>query len=309
VKVSDVIERIRFNTATTHDLSGKSSNKLFTNKHLVLQLKFALDKYAQTTKALEEIFTIPLIEGIRTVDEPPDILRTQAYRYFLVWIGGRKYSQDMMNLNRTQTEYPYENYSDIPRWIMSWIDELYIYPTNRNTFVRRNLTKALSNKDTTVEVETTDSFPPVNGRFTIGDEKIRYQRTTETQFINCTRGIEGTKAVAHNIGDEINENNFYMFYYKKHFEIPVDENDLIDQDVQDREMDVVDEHMEVITDYTAYKLLLKVDPARAAAYKINFGEWLREAKYDIQKGRSMVNNGTMIRDPYDWENVHAYNVY
>ena len=74
-------------------------------------------------------------------------------------------------------------------------------------------------------------------------------------------------------------------------------------------MEVDDVHMEVITDYTAYKLLSKVDTQRAAVYKVNFNEWLVLAKQDIQKGRSDINKGAMIREPYDWENVYAYNVY
>ena len=40
--VRDVFERIRFNTATSHDLIGKSSNNLFSNKNIAGQLKFAL---------------------------------------------------------------------------------------------------------------------------------------------------------------------------------------------------------------------------------------------------------------------------
>jgi len=309
MKVRDALDLIRFNTATTNDLSGKSSNKLFNNKNTVQQLKFALDKYAQYTKAIEAVFSFPLLTTTRTVDAPPDIIRSEGYRYIMVWIQGRKYSQDIQNFNRTQTEYPYDTYTDIPRWQVPWENELYTYPRNLNNFTTTTLTKAVKATDTTINVANTEGFPPNVGRITINGEKIRYQNLTPTQFLNCQRGFENTVAADHEIGTEVQENNYTVFYYKKHFEIPVDDSDKIEESIANREMQVDDVHMEVITDYTAYKLLSKVDTQRAAVYKVNFDEWLVLAKQDIQKGRSDINKGAMIREPYDWENVYAYNVY
>jgi hypothetical protein len=55
--VRDVLDRIRFATATSSDLTGRSANNMFSNKNIVQQLKFSLDKYAQYTLAIEDIFS------------------------------------------------------------------------------------------------------------------------------------------------------------------------------------------------------------------------------------------------------------
>jgi predicted DNA-binding protein (UPF0251 family) len=309
MKVKDALSLIDFATKTVHDLSGKTVNKLFTNKQIVEQFKFALDRYAQFTKAIQAIYSLPLVENVRTVDAPADVIRSEGYRFILVWVQGRKYPIDINNLNRTQTEFPYDTYNDIPRWILPWEKELYIYPKNLNSFQSTELTARLKNNDTTITVASTNAFPPEVGRITIGDEKIRYKRKTDTQFIDCIRGIEGTTPTAHAIGTEVKENNFVIYYYKKHFPIRVDDSDVINQEDADREMEVEDEHVENIVDATAYKLIKKVDAQRAAAYKFDYETWLQKAKEDIQKGRSEISKGAMIRDPYDWENEYAHDVW
>ena len=69
---------------------------------------------------------------------------------------------------------------------------------------------------------------------------------------------------------------------------------------------IPDEHIEIICDYASYKLLSKVDAQRASYYKINFDEWLRQAKRDIIKGRSRVQKTGWIREPYQFEQEAAY---
>ena len=62
----------------------------------------------------------------------------------------------------------------------------------------------------------------------------------------------------------------------------------------------------MICDYASYKLLSKVDAQRAAYYKVNFEEWLKEAKRDIVKGRSRVTKTNGIREPFEFEKLSAY---
>ena len=82
--VCNVIERIRFNTATENDLIGKSANEIFSNKNIVATLKFALDDYAKTTKALQAIYSLPVESDIAVISAPPYILRSEGIRFF-VW--------------------------------------------------------------------------------------------------------------------------------------------------------------------------------------------------------------------------------
>ena len=104
----------------------------------------------------------------------------------------------------------------------------------------------------------------------------------------------------------IGKNNVWLYYYSLHFDIPVNPDDTIKQEILNKKMMLVDEHIEIICDYASYKLLSKVDAQRASYYKVNFDEWLRQAKRDIIKGRSRVTKTGYIREPFEFEKESAY---
>ena len=141
------------------------------------------------------------------------------------------------------------------------------------------------------------NLPDMDGRITIGNEKILYTNKTATQLNGCTRGIEGTTALSHSTNDNVIENNFILYYRKKHFEILVDNNDLITN--LNSEMEICDEHIEPIVNMVAYKLLLKVDAQRAVPYKIDSDRFFQKAKMEITSGYSDVSSGGMIGEPHD----------
>lgn len=300
MKVRECLEIIWFNTNTLDALSGKATNNLFSNRNIIQQLKYSLDKYALETKALEGIYSFPLSTNIQSVDEPPDILRTTAYKMIVVYIQGRIYCLNIPNLNQVKTQFPYD-IQGLPRFAMPFQNELYIYPTSGTSYNTTTLTEKISKTDTTIYVEDTGNFPLKNGRVTIGDEKIKFSYSDTTTFYECSRGIEGTTASIHDRNDLLSENNCQIFYYKKHFEIPIYDKNVIDEDVLNREMEVCDEHMQIITDYTSYKLLSKVDTERAAFYKMDFEEWLDRTKYEVSQGRSKITDMDDIPSPYMWE--------
>jgi hypothetical protein len=68
-----------------------------------------------------------------------------------------------------------------------------------------------------------------------------------------------------------------------------------------RELEIPDEHMNGIIDLTVYNLLQKIDPERAMPYKIDAAAFLRQAKEDIQQGRSAIIRGSFIGEAYNWE--------
>jgi hypothetical protein len=299
--VKDVVSRIRFQTNTNDDNTGKSANSLFTNKQLVGQLQFALDQYASYTKAIESIYSSPVSSNIRSISLPPDIIRNDGFRFIYIWRDGRKYPINIRDLNKTQTEFPNQTVSGIPRFVSVWGDQIYLYPDSDTSYLSTTLTSGILAADTTINVEDATSFPEQNGRVTINEEKIMYQTRTKTQLLNCTRGIEETSAQDQTNGDTVKENNFYVFYRKLPFKITVDSSDIIFPSDMERELEIPDEHIMSIVDFATYTLLSKVDAERAAPYKIDAGTFLLQAKQDIEFGRSDIVNATNIAGSYDWE--------
>ena len=303
--VRDVIDRIRFNTATVQDLNGKSANELFTTKSLVGQLKFALDTYAKYTKALEGIYSLPVDKETSVISEPPRILRSEGIRFLVWFINGYAYPLNEQDLNNTYGNFP-TSIQGLPKWYKYWEKEITFYPQNSNGFNCTTLALNVKLNDTEICVGDTRGFAPKNGRFTIDDEKISYEYKDATTFYGCKRGIEDTEITTHKYGTCVRENNVWVYYHQLHFDIPVSPDDTIGEDVLNKEMLIVDEHIEMICDYASYKLLSKVDAQRAGYYKVNFEEWLKEAKRDIIKGKSRVTKTNGIREPFEFEKLSAY---
>lgn len=303
--VRDVIERIRFATATSHDLIGKSSNNLFSNKNIVGQLKFALDTYAKYTKALQAIYSLPVDGETAIINEPPRILRSEGLRFLVWFINGYAYPLNEQNLNNTYGNFPTQ-IQGLPKWYSYWNDVITFYPQNGNGFNCTSLALNVKLNDDVITVNNTNGFAPKNGRFTIDNEKISYEYKDGTHFYKCKRGIEDTEIAEHKFGTCVQENNVWLYYHQLHFDIPVNPDDTIREEILNKDVLIVDEHVEMICDYTAYKLLSKVDAERAAYYKVNFNEWLKEAKRDIIKGRSRVTKTNSIREPFEFEKLSAY---
>lgn len=299
--VSEVIDRINTALGTPDDLTGKNANTLFTNKRIVEQLKNALDQYASLTKGIEDVFSTQLDTNKRVATGPSDAIRSEAYRFIYVFRNGRKYPLDIKDLNLTKTEFPYGTSSGIPRFASVWNDEISVYPDNSSAPKATTLNGLISDSAETITVPTTTGFPELNGRITIGSEKIRYTSKTATTFTGCTRGIEGTTAASHSDGVAVTENNLIIYYRKKHFVVTVDGNDAISAAQLAKTMEVPDEHIEPIVDMVAYKLLSKIDAERAQPYKIDAAAFFKQAKQDIEAGYGQIVNGTMIGSAYDWE--------
>lgn len=66
-----------------------------------------------------------------------------------------------------------------------------------------SLTANISNSATTLTVSTCTALGQPSGRIRIGDEQIDYAGTTYFTLTGCTRGVNGTTAVSHSIGDEL----------------------------------------------------------------------------------------------------------
>lgn len=300
--LSDVIERVNFNVATQMDLSGKAVGSLFTNRQIIMNLKTALDKYASHTRAIEGLYSFPLdSSNLATINEPPLALRSRSYRFAVMYIGGVAFPLALHDLNDTYGNFPVQT-QGLPTWGLAWQKMIYMFPQSGYTNNSTILSNDIGASDTTINVANAKSFPVKNGRFSVGNETIFYGSRTDTQFKNCIRGSEGTTAANHSNGNAVKENNVWIYYYKRHFEITVDSSDNISTADLAKEMEVYDEHLEIIIDYCSYKLLSKVDAQRAASYMNNFDKWLDNARDDIDAGRQDISQVGEIRSKYWFEN-------
>lgn len=305
MKVRDLLDRIKFACASPSDLAGKSVHPLFSNKNITQQLKFALDRYANFTKAFEDYYSWCVSPTTPAVEAPKDILRTGGLRFLVWYINGYAYPLNAASVNTTFGNYPV-SLQGLPKWFLYWKDRINFFPQNSNGFQKTVLTAPLDFHGDVIKVESTNGFPQFHGRIQTDCEVIEYERKTETTFEGLKRGQNDTKRCRHNAGAMLIEHNVVAYYYRLHWGIDVNEDDVIDDLTLNREMMVSDDHLEIIADYTTFRLLQKIDAQRAAAYKVNFDEWLPQAKYEISKGRSDVTNMSEIRPAYTFENSLAF---
>ena len=76
------------------------------------------------------------------------------------------------------------------------------------TVLRRNI----SATDTVITVDSTVSFPKLNGVIEIDGEVITYRTKTINQFINCGRGTYGTNAASHSTNADVRTTDFIFGY-------------------------------------------------------------------------------------------------
>lgn len=298
--VSDFLQLIYDGVGTQQDYLSKSITPIFTNERICRQLNLALAKYASVTEALEAYYSTPMAGNVASMALPPHALRTESIRFLVWFINGFAYPLNYKNLNNTYGNFP-TSLQGLPSWFNVWEDRINFYPQSSNGFNHTTLSAGVTATDTTIPVASTAGFPLKNGRFTIGSEIIQYGRKDATNFYDCRRAMEDTTAAIHAISTAVNENNVWIYYYRHHFPITTQTDGSIDAATLAKSMMICDEHLEIIADYTIFKLLSKIDAERAAAYKRNFDEWLKEAKYQINKGRSKITKASSVRNPYMFE--------
>ena len=305
--VSEVIQYVKDATATPDDLQNRTISPLFTNAKIVRQLKIAMDRYANYTKGIEAYCSQSVATNQTSVAFPAGMIRSEGLRFISWFINGYEYSLNIINLNNEWGRFPV-SVQGLPRFAAVWQDRIKFYPQNPQGYNHGVLTNDISATDTTIQLNPKDNnvlgtagFIPKEGRITIDDEIIAYSYISNGAFYNCRRGLEDTTATTHITGTQVNENNLWIYYYRLNFDIPVNSDDSIDADILNKEILIADDHMETIIKYTTYNLLLQIDIQRAAAHKVDWQEWLKEAKRDINKGRSSVSRSANIRDPWLYE--------
>lgn len=298
--VKDFIQIIYDGVGTQQDYLKKSVDPIFTDERICRQLNFALNKYASFTKALEAYHSLPVAGEEASIMLPNYMLRSEGVRFLVWFINGYAYPLNDKNLNNTYGNFPVA-IQGLPRWFNIWQDRINFYPQNSNGFNHTTITSLISATLETIPVASTAGFTAKNGRFTIDNEIIQYGYKDATNFYECRRGMEDTIAVNHSSGTILNENNVWVYYYRLHFPIETNNSGVIPVETLNKEMLICDEHLEIIADYTIFKLLSKIDTQRAQFYKINFDDWLKQAKRAINNGRAIVTKGSSVRSPYIFE--------
>ncbi len=305
MKLYEVIERIEFNIASNDDLSGKGVNTIFSKKNIVYALQTALDHYSQYTLGIEGIKSYGVSMTQRSVNAPADAIRTNTYRGFFAVISNLKYLLKPEEFMQINTAYYGNSYTGIPTNVYFWDNYINIFPLFNENFSSSIVNNAagITATSTKIAVNSVSGFLEYEGRIQIGDEIISYEKfdSATNAFINCRRGVEGTVAAPHAFGTDVYGKNFYVYYYKNHWKVPLLNNSTIDPAYLGKEVEVSDDHMEGIVDEASYKLLSKVDISRAELYKRDYTSFLEKCKYQLVKGRDNTRTYKHVRNRFPFE--------
>lgn len=302
MRVREALTAINFKVGKLDDFEGKSINPIVSNRIIVLHLNEQLQSYANITKGINDVYSFSLDSNTPFVEAPELALRSEAYYYIYILNRGTIFSMDMRNQKDIYPIFRVNPLYGISNWVMPWATNnkrfLSFFPMNSPGALQTDLTSNISATDTTIPVTSTATYVSNHGWISIGDEKILYGRKDNTNFYNCERGTQETTAVSHEKGDTVLENNVVIFYSRLPKKIVVRDDEFVENEILDREIEVSEEHMQGIIKATAYNILIKIDPTRAVAYKVDAEELYKQYKRDIGKGYYRGRSGTGIRQPY-----------
>jgi hypothetical protein len=302
MRVEEAVRRITFKIGTLDDVGGKAINQLVYNRVIIDELNTNLNDYAAFTKGIKDVYTFPLNTNEPFVSGPPLALRSESYEFIYIIVNGTIFPIDMRGKQDALNNFRYRPIQGITNWVMPWGQGkgqfLSVFPMNGTTPVKVHLNADINPSDTTIPVSSTNGFINNEGRFTIGEEKVLFKYKDNTNFYGCTRGVEQTIPAFHTMNDLVTANNIVIYYSRLPIKIEMTDRNFIDPATLNREIEVVEEHMEGIIKKTAYEILIKVDPARSTPLKMDYAELFDTYKRDIRKGYYAGRQGTGIRDPF-----------
>jgi len=303
MKINEALRLINFRVGTLDDISGRAVNPIINNRTILLVLYEQMVKYARRTKGIEDVYSTQLNTNQPIIKAPSLALRAEPYFYVGVTQNGAIFPCTMKKPTDVFPIFRFNPISGITNWLMPWYSgkDKYFndFPMKSGSGKTSTLTNDISAVDTTITVSSTTSYVKNNARVTIDNEKILYGRLDATHFYDCVRGMEATDAAAHTAGTTVYENNLVLFYSRLPLPIVPTDDNFIDKSILNRELEIVEEHLEGILDATAYKLLLKIDMERANAYKMDYDIVFEEYKKEIKSGAYRGSLGASIRQPFN----------
>lgn len=302
MNLGEAVERIRFSTATADDITGRSANTQFPNNVILQQLKFALDEFAKRTKCIEDIMSQPVSTEQNFIDYPTLALRTKGIKGVIYFLNTLRYQLSVQNIANTYNNYPINNTSGVPACVLPYgsgrEQKLEIFPRPQQGANDTTLSETYTKGDSNISLVNGAGFLLYKGRITIGTTKFEYVRMTANVLYDV-RVVEQTEDETYGVGEVVKTNNMWIYYARLHVPFATNVKDITD--MIDLEIEIPEEYMEAITDYTAYKLLLKISPERAEAYRMDWDTLVDDAEYAIANGRGIERRSGSKREASSWE--------
>lgn len=301
MKIQEVLRRINFKVGTWDDISGRAINPIVSNRIVIDELNSQMRQYANITKGIQDIYSLPINKTTQFTNAPALALRSEAYYYIYIINNGIIFAIDMRQQRDVYKTFIFNPINGITNWIMPWHAGLKNYfgffPNNSLDAHITTLTSNITETDTTIPVVTTIGYVKRNGRITINNEVIEYQYTDATNFYGCNRGQEMTTAAIHTSGTNVIENNIIIYYSRLPQAIVLNDDYLVPQQILEKEIEIVEEHIEGIIKAVAYNILIKLDPQRAQAYKVDYESLYDQYRKDIKKGYYRGRQGVNFDEP------------
>ena len=302
MKLYEALRRINFKIGTLDDITGRAINNIVETRYIIDELNTQMFQYANKTKGIRDTYSTIINHNEPIIKAPKNALRSCSYLFGEVIVDGKIFPLDVRGTNNVLNNFTVNPYTGITSWLMPFAQGktqyLGAYPTSSTSAKSTVLTKELLSTDTEIEVLSTKGFIRNFGRLKIGTETIMYQYCDDVKFYGCIRGIEGTKAENYDIGTQVTHCNLILYYAKLPEKIEVYDDNFVSNETLNKELEIVEEHLEGIIKIVAYNLILKLDNTRAAQYKIDSEELFAQYETDIRKGYENIRKGANVRSPY-----------
>ena len=302
MKLYEALRRINFKIGTLDDITGRAINNIVETRYIIDELNTQMFQYANKTKGIRDTYSTIINHNEPIIKAPKNALRSCSYLFGEVIVDGKIFPLDVRGTNNVLNNFTVNPYTGITSWLMPFsqgkTQYLGAYPTSSTSAKSTVLTKELLSTDTEIEVLSTKGFIRNFGRLKIGTETIMYQYCDETKFYGCIRGIEGTTPQNFEENTDVTHCNLILYYAKLPEKIEVYDDNFVSNETLNKELEIVEEHLEGIIKLVAYNLILKLDNTRAAQYKVDSEELFAQYEADIRKGYENIRKGANVRSPY-----------
>lgn len=302
MKLYEALRRINFKIGTLDDITGRAINNIVETRYIIDELNTQMFQYANKTKGVRDTYSTIINYNEPIIKAPKNALRSCSYIFGEVIVDNKIFPLDVRGTNNVLNNFTINPYTGITSWLMPFAQGkqqfLSAYPTNSTSAKVTKLASDILSTDTEIEVDSTNGFIRNFGRIQIGTEKILYQYCDGTKFYGCIRGIEGTTPQNFAEDTDVTHCNLILYYAKLPEKIVVYDDNMVSQETLNKELEIVEEHMEGIIKIVAYNLILKLDNTRAAQYKVDSEELFSQYEADIRKGYSNIRKGANVRNPY-----------
>ena len=162
MNIQDAYSQIVFKVGTPDDTSGRAQNPQVTNKILLMELLMQLRSYANITKGIQDIYSVPLNINTTFITAPLLALRSRAYFYCYVIVNGAIFPIDFRGARDVYPNFRVNPINGITNWLMPFNmgKQQYfgVYPASSTSAKFTTLNGNVGLTDTTITVNSTAGF-------------------------------------------------------------------------------------------------------------------------------------------------------